>query len=73
MVQIVAVQLVVGLGAVRARIELGDWLVAQVQAPAGQRYADLQRVFAVGASWPLPMPIGYQLLGYLDPRDSLTF
>jgi hypothetical protein len=72
MVQIAKVQPLVGLGVVRARVELGDWLVAEVQAPAGQGYADLLEVFAVGTPWPLPrLPAGYRLLGYLDPRDFL--
>ncbi len=71
MVQIAKVQPVVGLGVIRARVALGDWLVAEVQAPTGQGYADLLRVFAVGTAWPLPhLPAGYRLLGYLDPRDS---
>jgi hypothetical protein len=72
MVKIAKVQPVVGLGVVRARVELGDWLVAEVQAPAGQGYAELLQVFAVGAAWPLAsLPTGYRLLGYLDPFDFL--
>lgn len=71
--RITAVQQVVALGVTRAQVALDDWLVAEVQAPAGQRYADLQRVFAVGSRWPLsPLPAGYRLLGYLGPGDALT-
>ena len=65
-----AVEPVVGLGVVRAQVALSHWLVAVVQAPEGQRYADLQAAFTIGARWPLPsFPTGYVLLGYLDPRD----
>jgi hypothetical protein len=67
---IAAVEPAVGLGAVRAQVALSHWLVAVVQAPAGQSYADLQAAFPVGAGWPLAaFPTGYVLLGYLDPRD----
>lgn len=67
---VTAVQLAVGVGATRAQVALSDWLVAVVQAPAGQTYADVQRAFRVGTAWPLPsLPDGYVLLGYLDPRD----
>lgn len=67
---IAAVEPAVGLGAVRAQVALSHWLVAVVQAPAGQSYADLQAAFPVGAGWPLAsFPMGYVLLGYLDPRD----
>ena len=65
-----AVEPVVGLGVVRAQVALSHWLVAVVQAPAGQRYADLRAAFPVGAGWPLAtFPAHYVLLGYLDPRD----
>lgn len=74
MVRIAAIRPVVAVGGVRVQVELGSWLVAEVQAPTGTTLADLRRVFVVGAAWPLPnLPAGYQLLGYLDPRDSLTF
>jgi hypothetical protein len=68
--QITALEPVVGLGAARAQVVLAPWLVAVVQAPAGGRYADLQAAFSIGAAWPLaPFPVGYVLLGYLDPHD----
>jgi len=68
--QITALEPAVGLGPARARVALSYWLVAVVQAPAGRRYADLQAAFEVGAAWPpAPFPVGYVLLGYLDPRD----
>lgn len=68
--RITALEPVVGLGVARAQVALSHWLVAVVQAPAGRRYADLQAAFEVGAAWPLaPFPVGYVLLGYLDPRD----
>ncbi|MDJ0367320.1 hypothetical protein QMK33_19400 [Hymenobacter sp. H14-R3] len=69
-VQITALEPMVGLDTVRAQVALAHWLVAVVQAPAGQYYADLQTAFEVGAAWPpAPFPVGYVLLGYLDPRD----
>jgi hypothetical protein len=65
-----AVKPVVGLGVVRAQVALAHWLVAVVQAPEGQRYADLQAAFTIGGGWPLAsFPAGYVLLGYLDPSD----
>jgi len=68
--RITALEPVVGLGAARAQVALSHWLVAVVQAPLGRHYADLQAAFEVGAAWPpAPFPVGYVLLGYLDPRD----
>jgi hypothetical protein len=68
--RITALEPAVGLGAARAQVALSHWLVAVVQAPASCNYADLQAAFEVGAAWPLtPFPVGYVLLGYLDPRD----
>jgi hypothetical protein len=68
--RIAAVEPVAGLGIARAQVALSHWLVAVVQAPAGQSYADLQAAFPVGAGWPLAsFPVDYVLLGYLDPRD----
>lgn len=68
-----AVELVVGLGTVRAQVALSHWLVAVVQAPTGPGPADLHEAFKIGAGWPLASwPVGYQLLGYLDPNDLLT-
>jgi hypothetical protein len=67
---ITALEPAVGLGAARAQVALSHWLVAVMQAPAGRSYADLQAAFEVGAAWPpAPFPVGYVLLGYLDPRD----
>lgn len=71
--RITAVQPMVGLGVARAQVALAHWLVAVVQAPMGLGPADLQGAFQVGAAWPLPSwPVGYCLLGYLDPNDLLT-
>jgi hypothetical protein len=68
--RIAAVEPTVGLGTVRAQVALSHWLVAVVQAPAGQSYADLRAAFTIGAGWPLAsFPVGYVLLGYLDPQD----
>ncbi len=68
--RITAVEPVAGLGTVRAQVALSYWLVAVVQAPMGRGYADLEVAFPVGAGWPLAaFPMGYVLLGYLDPRD----
>ena len=68
--RIAAVEPVAGLGIARAQVALSHWLVAVVQAPAGQSHADLRAAFSVGAGWPLAsFPTGYVLLGYLDPRD----
>ena len=68
--RITALEPVVGLGVARVEVALSHWLVAVVQAPAGRNYADLQAAFEVGAAWPpTPFPVGYVLLGYLDPRD----
>lgn len=70
---ITAVEPVVGLGTVQAQVALSHWLVAVVQAPAGQSYADLRVAFPVGAGWPLAsFPAHYVLLGYLDPQDLLA-
>jgi hypothetical protein len=71
--RITAVQPLVGLGGARAQVALAHWLVAVVQAPVGRGPADLHEAFEVGAAWPLPRwPVGYCLLGYLDPNDLLT-
>ncbi|WP_151087443.1 hypothetical protein [Hymenobacter baengnokdamensis] len=70
--RITAVQPVASLNGRQAQVALADWLVAVVQAPAGQPN-DWQRAFAVGATWPLTsFPANYVLLGYLDPRDLLA-
>ncbi|NML65931.1 hypothetical protein HHL22_12010 [Hymenobacter sp. RP-2-7] len=74
MVRIAGVRPMAAVGAVRAQVALGDWLLAEVQAPAGTAPAELARVFAVGEAWPLVgLPAGYRLLGYLDPREDCIF
>lgn len=68
--RITAVKPAVGPDIIQAQVALAHWLVAVVQGPAGQSYADLKKAFPVGAAWPVsPFPKEHVLVGYLDSRD----